>query len=109
MRPLPAVAAAQCGVFSTHQGRREGWTPDAFRHAARTGRIVRVRVGAYQAADLDDIAPALSTFERARWRHAAPAVAAVLTTRGAWASHSTAAVLRGIPLLYLPDLACLSV
>lgn len=51
----------------------------------------------------------MSTFERQRWLHAAPAVAAVLTTPGALASHSTAAVLRGLPLAFLPHRPCVSV
>jgi hypothetical protein len=48
-------------------------------------------------------------FTRARWEHAAPAIAAVLTTPGALASHSTAAVLRDIPLLLIPQRSCVSV
>ena len=105
MRELPYHAAEQCGVFTTAQARRAGWTTTALRHAVRSGRLVRLRIGAYQDASLDG----LNQFERARWRHAAPAIAAVLTTPGALASHSTSAVARGIPLLFIPMRPCVSV
>ena len=109
MRALPAEAATQCGVFSIWQAERAGWTRSALRHAVSTGRLVRLRVGAYQATDLHEVVEGLDPFEEARWRHAAPAIASVLTTPGAVASHSTAAVLGGIPLIFLPDRSCLSV
>jgi hypothetical protein len=107
--PLPPIAGRQCGVFSTYQARSDGWSQEALRHAVRSDRIVRLRVGAYQAVDLDEVTVGLSPFEVARWRHAAPAIGAVLTTPGALASHSTAAVLRGMPLIFLPERSCLSV
>ena len=105
MRPIPSIAARQCGVFSTEQAYSDGWTESALRHANRTGRLIRLRAGAYQQADLSHI----DEFERARWRHAAPAIGAVLTTPGALASHSSAAVLRGLPLLFIPEASCVSV
>lgn len=73
-----------------------------------TGRIHRVRIGAYQVADLAALG-ITSEFEQARWRHAAPAIGAVLTTPGAAASHSTTAVLLGIPLIFIPDTPCVTV
>src|SRR4051794_32398104 len=91
-RPLPSPADEQCGVFSTAQAIAEGWTSHALRHAVDRGRIHRLRTGAYRAADLTDLRPDLTSFERARWQHAAPAIAAALTTPGAAASHSAAAV-----------------
>jgi len=109
VRPLPPLAALQCGVFSRWQAGWARWSDDALRHAVRSGRIVRLRSGVYQAVDLDELAPGLSPFEWVRWRHAAVAVAGVLATPGAEASHSTAAVLRGIPLLFLPARACATV
>jgi hypothetical protein len=108
VRPFPAVAAQQCGVFSTRQAALEGWTRSAIRHASRTGRLVTLRPGAHQIADLGAVAPGLSAFEEARWRHAAAGIAAALTTTSV-ASHSTAAVLHGLPLLFLPPLACVCV
>src|SRR5881227_2243336 len=87
MRPLPAIAAQQCGVFSTAQAVADGFTISALRHAVASG---------------------LPSFEQARWRHAAPGIAAALTTR-AIASHSTAAVIQGGPLLFLPERACVCV
>lgn len=105
MRPIPSIAERQCGVFSTAQAYSDGWTESALRHATRTGVINRLRVGAYQQTDLSHI----DEFERARWEHAAAAIGAVLTTPGAFASHSTAAVLRGLPLLFIPETSCVSV
>lgn len=105
---LPAVAARQCGVFSTTQAFEDGLTISALRHAVRCDAIRRLRVGAYAATDLEQVSPGLSPFEQARWRHAAPGIAAALTSR-AFASHSTAAVLEGVPLLFLPERACVCV
>jgi hypothetical protein len=61
-----------------------------------------------QAADLDEVARSLDGFEQARWRHAAPGIAAALTTADAWASHTTAAVLDGVPLLRVPATSCVT-
>ncbi len=108
MRSIPPEAAAQCGVFSTSQALRAGWTSSALHHATRRGDLRRLRRGAYEVTDLAAIAPGLSELDQARWRHAAPGIAAVLTTL-AVASHSTAAVLRGIPLLFVPARACVCV
>jgi hypothetical protein len=105
MRPIPAIAHRQCGVFSYAQAIGAGWSPAALRHACRTGQLISLRVGAFQLADLSH----LDEFEQARWRHAAPAIGAVLMTPGASASHSTSAVLRGLPLLFVPELSCVSV
>lgn len=104
-RQIPPVANVQCGVFSAGQAHQEGWTPSALRHAVQSGRLVRLRAAAFQVADLG----ALDRFTRERWLHAAPAIAAALTTPGAMASHSSAAVLHGVPLAFLPDHACVSV
>lgn len=119
MRPIPAIAAQQCGVFSVHQALAQGWTRSALLHAIRSGRLRHIRAGAYQVADLTelsdltDLAEALDLpsdrFERARWRHAAPGIAAALTVSGAAATHSTAAVLTGLPLVSLPRRACVTV
>lgn len=108
MRTIPAIASAQCGVFSTSQALCDGWTPSALHHAAKTGRLHHLRVGAYQVADLGSVRT-LDRFEEARWAHAGPAIAAVLTTYGSAASHSTAAVLRGMPLIFLPPAPCMTV
>lgn len=69
------------------------------------GQLRRVRPTVYQTVDMSG----LSTFEQRRWLHAAPGIAAALTTPGAMASHSTAAVLRGLPLAFVPTRACVSV
>ncbi|MEO6887037.1 MAG: type IV toxin-antitoxin system AbiEi family antitoxin domain-containing protein [Jatrophihabitantaceae bacterium] len=105
MHPIPYLAERQCGVFSASQAASEGWTQDALRWAVRRGRLSRLRAGVFQSTEIDY----RSTFDRQRWLHAAPAIAGVLATPGAMASHSTAAILRGLPLAFLPEYACLSV
>jgi hypothetical protein len=105
MRPIPSIAIEQCGVFSSKQAFAEDWTKDQLSYATRIGRIHRLRPGAYQIADLDS----LTKFERRRWLHAGPAIAAVMMTPCTLASHSTAAVLRGMPLLFVPERPCASV
>lgn len=108
MRPFPTVAAQQCGVFSLLQAKPEGWTRSALLHACRLEQLTLLRPGAYQVNDLSSLGISLDPYEEARWRHAAPGVAAALTCT-AVASHSTAAVLRGLPLLFLPERACVCV
>jgi len=105
MRPLPPIAEQQCGVFATFQAYRVGWTPSTLSRAVRAGDLVRLRRGAHQIADLSH----LDEYEQQRWRHAGPGVGAALTTPGARVSHSTAAVLYGLPLLFLPSRACVVV
>jgi hypothetical protein len=51
----------------------------------------------------------IGRYERVRWLHAGPAIAAALTTPGAQASHSTAAVLHRLPLAFLPARPCIDV
>jgi hypothetical protein len=108
MRTIPAIARQQCGVFSHPQALHGGWTHAAVHHAVASGDLHRVRVGVYQVADLDLLGVA-NEFEAARWRHAGPAIAAVLRTYGSAASHSTAAVLRSMPLVFLPATPCMTV
>lgn len=105
VRPIPEIAFRQCGTFTSEQARRDGWTRSALSHARRIGRVEQLRVGAYQVSDLGDLDP----WEAARWRHAGPAIAAALLTPGSFVSHSGAAVLRGLPLLFLPSRCCISV
>jgi very-short-patch-repair endonuclease len=82
-----------------------GWTRSALRWAVDRGELVRLRPAVYREGDLGRLDP----FERERWLHAAPAVAAVLSTPGALASHSTGAILHRLPLLFLPGLPCVTV
>ena len=103
---MPLVAGRRGGVFSVREAIDAGWTQSALRHAIATGRIDRLRPGAFRERDWGKT---LDKFAEARWDHAAPAFAATLTTPGAVASHSTAAVLLGLPLLFVPDLPCVSV
>jgi hypothetical protein len=105
MMPLPFDAEQQCGVFTSGQAFSAGWTKAQLSYALRRERIDRLRRGVYQALD----AFALSDHERARWLHAGQAIGAVLMTPGSAASHSAAAVLRRMPLLFLPPLGCMTV
>ncbi|MDQ2749594.1 MAG: type IV toxin-antitoxin system AbiEi family antitoxin domain-containing protein, partial [Actinomycetota bacterium] len=105
MPEIPPVALVQCGVFSLRQAHGCGWTQSALRWAVNAGRLHRLRAGAFQVADLSH----LDEYAASRWRHAAAAIAVVLTTPGAQASHSTAAVLRDLPLAFLPESACATV
>jgi len=103
--PLPWDAEQQCGVFSSEQARAADWTRSQLSYALRRERISQLRRGAYQCLDAFE----LTEHERARWLHAGPAIGAVLLTPGAAASHSSAAVLRRIPLLFLPPEPCATV
>jgi hypothetical protein len=105
MREPPHIASRQCGVFSWAQAASEGWTRAALRWAVRQGDMVPLRPGVLQLANLEHLDP----FARRRWRHAGPAIAAALTTPGAVASHSTAAILRDLPLAFVPRMPCVSV
>jgi very-short-patch-repair endonuclease len=105
MATFPPSMIAQCGVFSAAQAASEGWTRSALRWAVRTGRLALLRRGVYQVTDMSDVNP----YERERWLHAAPAIAAAMTTPGAFASHSTAAVLHRLPLAFVPRRACVTV
>lgn len=105
MHKSPPVAARQCGVFSAVQAEPYGWTRAALRWAVAGGQLRRLRPSVYQVVDLSH----LSTYERRRWLHAAPAIAATLATPGAVASNSTAAVLYGLPLAFVPNRPCVSV
>lgn len=109
VRAIPRRAALQCGVFSTSQALADGWTSPALRHATASGAIHRLRTGAYQVSDLRTVDQALSAYGVQRWEHAGPAIGAVLTTPGAIASHSTAAVLRKMPMLFVPKRSCVTV
>jgi hypothetical protein len=103
--PLPYRTEQQCGVFTSEQAFATGWTKAQLAYAVRRDRVDRLRRGVYQALD----AFALSEHERARWLHAGQAIGAVLMTPGATASHSTAGVLRRMPLIFLPGTSCVTV
>jgi very-short-patch-repair endonuclease len=107
VREIPSIARRQCGVFSAAQAASSGWTQSALRWAVRSGHLDRPRAGVFQVADLGCLD--IDEGTQRRWRHAAPAIAASLTTPGAQASHSTAAVLHGLPHAFLPELPCVSV
>jgi hypothetical protein len=102
---LPFDTEQQCGVFTSEQAFAAGWTKAQLSYAVRRDRIDRLRRSVYQAVD----AFALSDHERARWVHAGQAIGAVLMTPGSAASHSAAAALRRMPLLFLPEAACMTV
>jgi hypothetical protein len=105
VREIPYVAGRQAGVFTLEQALAAGWTRGAVRHALHTGRIDSLRRGVYR----DAAGQRLDRFALARAKHVVPAIAASLATPGAVVSHSTAAILLGLPLPFLPARPCVSV
>lgn len=105
MRNLPAIAFRQCGVFSAVQAEPHGWNRAALRWAVHSGQLRRLRPGVFQIADMSDV----SEYERVRRLHAGPAIAVALAVPGALASHSAAAVLRELPMAFVPTHPCVAV
>lgn len=99
------MATRQGGVFTLDQARAAGWTSAAVRYAVRSGRLDRIRRGIYRRVDTQG----LDRWALARREHAAPAIAASLAVPGAVASHSSAAVLLDLPLVFVPRQPCISV
>jgi hypothetical protein len=105
MRRLPRPLAGRHGVFTVEDALRSAWTASALANAVRTGRLVRLHRGCYIPAELwEGNGP-----DADRRRFAIRAVAAVLTTRPAIASHASAAVLADLPLWTIPERACITV
>ncbi len=105
MRPIPFVATARFGIFTTSEALSAGWTPDALAHAVAVGRLERLRRAVYRVpAQLSK-----DRFASAREAHAAHAIGFLLRNPRAVASHGSAAVLHGVPVLQLPALPCVTV
>jgi hypothetical protein len=105
MRPFPLIAAGRFGVFTYAEAIADGWTDKGLRCAIRRGSLCRLRPGVF-GAPLDR---ADDRFAAARQDLARAAIAAVLANPTAAASHTSAAVLHGLPAWYLPSTPCITV
>ncbi|SDJ01234.1 Transcriptional regulator, AbiEi antitoxin, Type IV TA system [Frankineae bacterium MT45] len=105
MRPIPDVSAAQHGVFTTVQALEAGWSRTALARAVQRGDLIRIRRGAFApAVRLASVSPA----ERNR-RLCTLVAAALLTMPSAVASHGSAALLAGLPMLRTPSQPCITI
>lgn len=105
MRPLPAIAADQCGTFTAAQAVASGWTSHALRHAVATHRLVRLRPGVY-ARPLEATGKRYADGAACLARQAA---AASLANRRVPVSHGSAAALLAVPLVTTPERPCMTV
>lgn len=103
VRSVPAVALQQFGAFTLAQALACGWTDSAVRHAVRSGRLDRIRPGVFW------LPPATDGHASANTRAAADAVAVLLRVPACVASHRSAAIVRGLPVLRRPDRPCVTV
>ena len=104
MRPVPPLAAAQFGAFTTAQALEVGWTPSAIRHAVRLGRIERLRPGVYATAF--EPTGLRSADNTTRLTRAAAALA--LVNPRLPISHSSAGALMDLPLVDVPSRVCVT-
>ena len=104
MRPVPAIAGSQFGVFTARQARASGWTSPALQHCTSTGELVRLRRGVYTALRPQSDVRQVRTVETLRLRAAALALANPRVP----ASHTAAASLLGLELLDAPEEVCIT-
>jgi hypothetical protein len=105
MRAIPECAQAQHGAFTRRQALAAGWTDSALDHAVRRQRLMRPYHGVYAEAERMDAA---TPGERDS-RFALVSAAAALALPAGAASHMSAAVLAGLPVLSVPERACVTV
>jgi hypothetical protein len=105
MRPFPSTPAGRLGLFTYAQAISDGWTDKALRCAVNRGSLVRHRPGIFGPPFVqpDD------SYVAARRAVATAAIAAVLANPSAAASHTSAAVMHGLPVWYLSALPCITV
>jgi hypothetical protein len=105
MPEIPVEAISQFGAFTRAQAMRSGWTRGSTSHALHRGQIKSIRLGIYVAADvMHGIG-----FDAQRSRVAAMSAAPLLSQSGSVASHRSAAVLAGLPVVKLPTQPCVTV
>lgn len=92
-------------VFTTADARSAGFTRSALAHAIKTERVMRLHRGIYVPAELWRG----TGFEAERRRAALSATAAVRLVGPAAASHTSSALLAGLPVWRVPSLPCLTV
>jgi hypothetical protein len=105
MRRIPRIAEHQCGAFTSAQAAAAGWTRSAQRHAVTTGQLLLVRRGVLAVPPVPSELP----WEGAQARHRIAAAAGLLVRPDAVASHATAALLLGLPILDPEAVPCLTV
>jgi hypothetical protein len=104
MRPIPSVAHARFGVFTTAQANATGWTSHGLRHAVATGRLVRLRPGVYALP-----IPVTGDPAEAARRLQRDAAGVSLANPRVPVSHSAAGAVFGLPLLTVPGPVCATV
>jgi hypothetical protein len=102
VRPIPAVASVQGGVFTTAQALRAGWTESALRHAERVGALIRVRPGVYAVP----LGYSGNRFVDAAARIRQQAAAVSVQNPRVPVSHGAAAALLGLSLIDPPRRVC---
>lgn len=105
MRKLPPEAAARLGVFTAAESRACGWTRSALENAVRHEQVVRLHRGVFVPAE----AYAGSGPVADRRRLLLSAIGATLAVDAAVGSHSSAALLAGLPTWTVPDRACITI
>lgn len=109
MAAIPPQATGQLGVFTAAQALDAGWSRASLTRACASGRLRRVRAGAYCVTDRSRDRR-LGEHQLARLECQQAGVAAALKITGSVISHQTAAVILGLPLLGRPtDRPCLTV
>lgn len=103
MRSLPEISDQQFGVFTVEQAIADGWTRSALRHAVRTDGLYVLRRGLLAAPP-----EAMDPWQQRLILHRHAAAAAGLAYPQALVSHASAALLHGLPLLFVPDRPCLT-
>lgn len=101
-----ALVVPDCSsVFTTADAYATGWSPKQLAYAARRERVIRLYRGVYVWAG----AWSGEGFEADRRRAALRAAAAARVVGSAAVSHTSAALLDGLPTWHIPDRACLTV
>jgi hypothetical protein len=103
MLAVPWQVKHQFDVFTIAEAFEAGWFPAGLRHGMSTGRLIRLRRGAYAVAETTACGLDLD-----RLRLGQRGVAAALRVPAATVSHASAVALHGLPLLQLPVLPCVT-
>lgn len=99
------MAARQFGVFTLDQALGSAqWSRAALNHAVRSGRLRRVR----DAVFAEPLAATGVTWADRRAEHLVCAAAAVLALPGTLASHASGALMLDAPVLWVPDVPCVT-
>lgn len=104
MRSIPWQATHQFDVFTARQALECGWNFDSLARAARSGRLIRLRKGAYAPPP-----PAqLDRYERRARLLGQRGVAAALLIPQASVSHAAALAVRDLPTYRAREIPCVT-